>query len=154
MKFFHCLENPLTIAIMKIYFAGSIRGGRDYARTYDELIGHIEQSATVLTEHIRHDDLTTRGEETLSDAEIYARDMSWLNESDAIIAEVSAPSLGVGYELGQAEELGKPMLCLLDVSGKARLSAMLSGNPKMTVVEYNDLSEAKRCIQTFIDKLT
>jgi hypothetical protein len=26
---------------MKIYFAGSIRGGRDYARTYYELIRHI-----------------------------------------------------------------------------------------------------------------
>ena len=135
---------------MKIYFAGSIRGGRDYARTYDELIGHIEQSATVLTEHIRLDDLTTRGEENLSDPEIYARDMSWLNESDAIIADVSAPSLGVGYELGQAEAAGKPILCLLDASGKAHLSAMLSGNPKMTVVEYKTLDEAKTAIDAFI----
>ena len=138
---------------MKIYFAGSIRGGRDYARTYYELISHIEQSAEVLTEHIRHDDLTTRGEENLSDPEIYARDMSWLKESDAVIAEVSAPSLGVGYELGQAEEMGKPILCLLDASGDARLSAMLSGNPKMTVVEYKTLDEAKAAIDAFIAKL-
>jgi nucleoside 2-deoxyribosyltransferase len=153
VKFFQCLENPLTIAIMKIYFAGSIRGGRDYAKTYYELISHIEQHATVLTEHIRHDDLTTRGEETLSDQEIYARDMSWLNESDAIIAEVSAPSLGVGYELGQAEEMGKPILCLFDGRSDARLSAMLSGHPAMKVVCYQNLDEAKASVDVFLQEL-
>ncbi|HKL21332.1 MAG TPA: nucleoside 2-deoxyribosyltransferase, partial [Tichowtungia sp.] len=72
-------------------------------------------------EHIRHDDLTARGEKNLSDTEIYARDIRGLNESDAIIAEASAPSLGVGYELGRAEAAGKPILCLFDASGNARL---------------------------------
>lgn len=138
---------------MKIYFAGSIRGGRDYAGTYFELIGHIETLAEVLTEHIRHDDLTTRGEEKLSDPEIYARDMSWLNESDAVIAEVSAPSLGVGYELGQAEAMGKPILCLFDQTGDTRLSAMLSGNSALQVVEYESLDEAKTAIDEFIAEL-
>lgn len=135
---------------MKIYFAGSIRGGRDYAKTYYDLISYIEQHATVLTEHIRHEDLTTRGEENLPDPEIYARDMRWLNESDAIIAEVSAPSLGVGYELGRAEDMGKPILCLFDASGANRLSAMLSGNPAMNVVCYQNLDEAKAAIDAFI----
>jgi len=136
--------------ISKIYFAGSIRGGRDYAKTYYELISYIQTRATVLTEHICGADLTTYGEENLSDPEIYERDMSWLRESNAVIAEVSAPSLGVGYELGQAEEMGKPILCLFDASGDACLSAMLSGNPKMTVVNYKNLREAKVAIDAFI----
>lgn len=136
--------------ISKLYFAGSIRGGRDYAKTYYELITHIQTLAEVLTEHICGADLSTHGEENLSDPEIYERDMSWLNESDAVIAEVSAPSLGVGYELGQAEAMGKPILCLFDESGDARLSAMLSGNPRMTVVCYQTLNEAKAAIDEFI----
>lgn len=135
---------------MKIYFAGSIRGGREVARTYFELIPYIGTLAEVLTEHIRRDDLTPRGEETLSDPEIYQRDMNWLKESDAVIAEVSAPSLGVGYELGQAEEMGKPILCLFDASGDTCLSAMLSGNPTMRVAHYQDLDEAKAAIDAFI----
>lgn len=138
---------------MKIYFAGSIRGGRDYARIYHALITHIETLAEVLTEHIRHGDLTPRGEEKLTDPEIYARDMNWLKESDAVIAEVSAPSLGVGYELGQAEAMGKPVLCLFDATGPNRLSAMLSGNPRMTVVCYQDLDKAKAAIDAFIAEL-
>lgn len=136
--------------ISKIYFAGSIRGGRDYAKTYYELISYIQTRATVLTEHICGADLSTHGEENLSDPEIYERDMNWLRESDAVIAEVSAPSLGVGYELGQAEEMGKPILCLFDASGDARLSAMLSGNSKMTVVEYKTFDDAKAAIDAFI----
>jgi nucleoside 2-deoxyribosyltransferase len=139
---------------MKIYFAGSIRGGRDYAKTYYELITHIQTRADVLTEHICGADLSTHGEEDLTDPEIYERDMTWLRQSDAVIAEVSAPSLGVGYELGQAEALGKPILCLFDERGDARLSAMLSGNPNMAVASYKDLSEAKQSVKEFIGELT
>jgi nucleoside 2-deoxyribosyltransferase len=137
---------------MKIYFAGSIRGGRDYAKTYFELIGHIEQSADVLTEHIRDDNLSTHGEKNLSDPEIYERDMNWLKSCDAVIAEVSAPSLGVGYELGQAEARGRPILCLFYKNGPGRLSAMLSGNPRMTVICYQNLTEAKTAIDRFVGK--
>jgi nucleoside 2-deoxyribosyltransferase len=43
---------------------------------------------------------------------IYERDVAWLRESDFVIAEVTQPSLGVGYELGFAEAISKPILCL------------------------------------------
>lgn len=36
----------------KIYFAGSIRGGRADADLYRRIIEHIKISAVVLTEHI------------------------------------------------------------------------------------------------------
>lgn len=39
--------------------------------------------------------------------DIFDRDVKWPNESDLIVAEVSIPSLGIGYELGLAERLGK-----------------------------------------------
>ena len=55
-----------------------------------------------------------KGEEKLSLKEIYERDMEWLKKSDLVIAEVSMPSLGIGYELGVAEKLGKRVICFYD----------------------------------------
>lgn len=138
---------------MKIYFAGSIRGGREDAQTYFELIQFIRTLATVLTEHISDEQLSVRGEENLSDPEIYARDMNWLNSCDAVIAEVSTPSLGVGYEIGMAESAGKPILCLFRAQGAAGLSAMLSGNPDVLVVRYRSPAEAQTAITRFIAEL-
>jgi hypothetical protein len=135
---------------MKIYFAGSIRGGRNYAAVYHELIDYIGTLAQVLTEHISDSGLSASGEEEITDADIYARDASWIVESDAVIAEVSAPSLGVGYEIGVAEAMGKPVLCLFDDGSDVRLSAMLSGNPRVEVVRYPDIEAAKKAIGAFV----
>ena len=97
---------------MKIYFAGSIRGGRDDAKLYEKIINHIGNHGIVLTEHIGNKNISNQGERKIIDKDIYARDMHWLASADIMIAEVSTPSLGVGYELGIANELNKPTLCL------------------------------------------
>ena len=81
---------------MKIYFAGSIRGGRDDAPLYHEIIALLTEYGDVLTEHIGDIGLTAAGEDGLPDATIYERDMGWLAEADAVIAEVTVASLGVG----------------------------------------------------------
>ena len=139
---------------MKIYFAGSIRGGRQDAEKYFELIDFLSTQAEVLTEHVGAAELGDQGENTLSDHEIHRRDLEWLESCDAVIAEVSTPSLGVGYELGIAEKLSKPILCIFDASQpEFRLSAMLSGNGKIQVGRYQTLGEAKRQITEFVSTL-
>ena len=98
----------------------------------------------------RNKALSDGGEHDLSDNQIHARDMTWLEECDAVVAEVTTPSLGVGYELGRAEKLGKPILCLYDASNPDfRLSAMLSGNSKVTVARYQELKEAMEAMDLF-----
>ena len=135
---------------MKIYFAGAIRGGRQDASTYHAMIAHLQTHAEVLTEHVGNKALSDGGEHDLTDKEIHARDLAWLEECDAVVAEVTTPSLGVGYELGIAEKLGKPVLCLFDAGNRNyRLSAMLSGNPRVTVVRYQELKEAMEAIDLF-----
>lgn len=42
----------------KIYFCGSIRGGRDDRHIYVDIIKHLKEYGTVLTEHIASDDAT------------------------------------------------------------------------------------------------
>ena len=94
---------------MKIYFAGSIRGGRGDAALYARMIDYMkEKGHKVLTEHVGRPELNLLERGRDRDGEIYAQDTAWLLESELLIAECSNPSLGVGYELAYAERFGKP----------------------------------------------
>lgn len=139
---------------MKVYFAGSIRGGRKDKEKYLELIEFLAEQAEVLTEHVGSKSLGSEGEKQLRDDLIYQRDLDWLCSADAVVAEVSTPSLGVGYEIGVAEKTGKPILCLFDENqNEFRLSAMLSGNHHLQVISYRAIGEAKRHITEFLSTL-
>jgi hypothetical protein len=137
---------------MKIYFACSIRGGRDDAETYAELAAYIKTKSTLLTEIFADGKLTPQGMNKPSD-EIWATDIAWVKESDAIIAEVTSPSLGVGYEIAKAEEWDKPVLALFRDDGTRKLSAMIEGSPSTETVYYTTIAEAKSAIEAFIHKL-
>jgi 2'-deoxynucleoside 5'-phosphate N-hydrolase len=106
---------------MKIYFAGSIRGGRDDQELYFSIINELGNYGQVLTEHIGKKELT--------------------NVGDVVVAEVTTPSLGVGYELGLAESLNKKIVCLFRKTGDKKLSAMVSGNGYMEVCKYNTIED-------------
>ena len=96
---------------MKIYFAGSIRGGRQDAALYHEIVRQLQKHGEVLTEHVADTELGVLGQD-IGDRKIHDRDLAWLKDSDYLVAEVTTPSLGVGYEIGKATEWGKPVLCL------------------------------------------
>ena len=128
---------------MNIYFAGSITGGRGDAGLYAQLIELLQDYGTVLTEHIGDVDLSGDGEVKKTPEYVYTRDTDWIRESDVIVAEVSTPSLGVGYELGLAEALGKKIVCLFRPSSGRTLSRMISGNSYNVVGEWETLQDAK-----------
>lgn len=125
---------------MKIYFAGSITGGRDDASLYAEVIKLLQRHGTVLTEHIGLSTLTAYGEDK-SLADIFSRDVAWVREADVLVAEVTQPSLGVGYEIGLAESLGKKVICLYRPTEGRRLSAMISGNSYIVTISYTSIEE-------------
>lgn len=120
----------------KIYFAGSIRGGRVDADLYARLIAYMQRNAVVLTEHIGSPHLNLM-EQGKRDADIYEQDMAWLRESDILIGECTCPSLGVGYELGYAEKIGKTCHIFYDRT-KTQMSAMLTGNPYFIIHPYEN----------------
>ena len=138
---------------MKIYFAGSIRGGRDDAKLYETIITYLGTIGQVLTEHVGDKHLSSMGETGGIDTTIYNRDMEWIQEADMIIAEVTTPSLGVGYELAFAEKLNKPILCLYQKNNKNSLSAMISGNKYIICKTYKDFLEVQVHIQSFVDNI-
>jgi len=133
---------------MKIYFAGSIRGGRQDQSLYQDLILYLRNFGEVMTEHVGDQELFKKEKES-TDQEIYRKDRAWLEECDVLVAEVTTPSLGVGYEIGLAESLGKKILCLFRPDSGRKLSAMISGNPQLQVRRYQDIDGAKDMIREF-----
>jgi 2'-deoxynucleoside 5'-phosphate N-hydrolase len=135
---------------MKIYFAGSIRGGRKYAPVYQSLISYLSAFGEVLTEHVGDTTLLEIGDDGPDDRFIHDRDMAWILECDILVAEVSVPSLGVGYELGYAVALKKPVLCLYRLGCDRALSAMIAGSPGIKTAVYGSIEEAKRIVAGFM----
>lgn len=121
-----------------IYFAGSIRGGRQDAGIYKQLIDELKNHGAVLTEHIGAKEVSFE----LSNRHIHDRNLKWLSNSDILVAEVTTPSLGVGYEIGRAVTLGKPVVCLYRKGGDAQLSAMIAGLADVQMFHYSNLEEA------------
>ena len=134
---------------MKIYFAGSIRGGRDYQEFYADIIKQLSEYGEVLTEHIGSEELSSQGEAGYTDRQIFNRDIAWIEEADVIVAEVTSPSLGVGYELGKSECLGKKVLCLFNARNESPLSAMIAGNDNFQVKSYRKMSDVKQILESF-----
>jgi 2'-deoxynucleoside 5'-phosphate N-hydrolase len=136
---------------VKIYFAASIRGGRGDWESYLEIAKLLGRFGTVLTEHIGDAALSERGED-IGDALIHDRDLGWLKESDCLVAEVTTPSLGVGYEIGKATEWQKPVLCLFRPIEGRSLSAMISGCPGLVVKEYERVEQLPPIIEQFFSE--
>lgn len=135
---------------MIIYFACSISGGRKDERAYQYLVKVLEElGIEVPTAHIAETGIEIiDGEENPLD--IYQRDVNWIEESDLLVAEVSTPSHGVGYEIGYALTLGKPVLCLY--KQEVVVSKMITGNPHslLSVCVYRDLSEAELILRDYL----
>jgi nucleoside 2-deoxyribosyltransferase len=133
---------------MKVYFACSIKGGGDTSNyiTILEAIKHA--GGDVLSEIFVHDAINLGGSPLPAD-QIYTRDIAMIEAADVVIAEVSNPSLGVGYELAYAEKLGRPILCLFNKDSGGSLSAMINGNSYNTVVQF-DASTLEPAITAFL----
>jgi nucleoside 2-deoxyribosyltransferase len=133
---------------MKIYFAGSIRAGRGDAGLYQEIIALLSEYGDVLTEHIGNNGITHLGE-GIEPGYIYERDVEWLREADVVVAEVTTPSLGVGYEIGLAESENKRILCLFRAVEDRSLSAMVLGNRNLSVAEYESIDDIEGILRDF-----
>jgi len=135
---------------LRIYFAGSIRGGREDAAVYSAMIAFLRTFGEVLTEHVGNLELTEKGDDGPNDRFIHDRDMEWLQCCDLVVAEVTQPSLGVGYELGCAAAWNKPTLCLFRNNSQGTLSAMIAGSSSFETATYSGLEEAQQHMSIFI----
>ena len=136
----------------KVYFCGSIRGGRALQPLYRAIVDFLQDRGfEVLTTHVAASDvLLQESREGLTAAGIYARDMRWLSECELVIAEVSTPSLGVGVEVTEAQHMGKPILAL--ARSDAQLSAMIAGNPALKMLTYENEADLFRKLAAEVEE--
>ena len=133
----------------KIYFCGSIRGGRQDAELYFRLIAAMKQRFSVLTEHIGSPELHGL-EANKSDAAIWKEDTDWLQECDFVVAEASTPSLGVGYELHMAKTLVNPTYVFYREN--AGLSAMVAGDSYYKLLPYTDEAQLFALLEAVLNE--
>ena len=133
---------------MKIYFAGAIRGGREDSALYLEIVKVLRPYGEVLTEHVAAADLSVLGE-SRDDRWIHDRDLAWLRAADCLVAEVTTPSLGVGFEIAKATEWGKRVLCLFRPSTDRALSALIAGSHQVTLREYQTKADLPKIFDEF-----
>jgi 2'-deoxynucleoside 5'-phosphate N-hydrolase len=135
---------------MKIYFCGAILGGREQLDVYRYIVSGLQaRGHNVPTHHVASPNVLDE-ESTLTATMVFERDGEWLRTSDIMVAEVSTPSLGVGYEIACGLQRGIPVLCLYR-QGIA-VSKMITGNssPNLQVKEYRDMSDLNRLIDQFL----
>jgi nucleoside 2-deoxyribosyltransferase len=133
-----------------IYFGGSIAGGRRYLETYQKMVNYLKELGhKVLTDHVVRPDVL-EFEKNFTPEQIYTRDIEWIKECDLLLAEVSNPSLGVGYEICYALRIDKPVLCLYRQG--VFLTRMLTCNTSkgLRVKEYQNDSQWQEIIDGFL----
>jgi nucleoside 2-deoxyribosyltransferase len=130
---------------VSVYFAASILGGRDYAAAYRMIAAALAAEAAVL---LSPQVLDPAGDGGLTDEQIYDRDIAALTRADCLVAEISQPSLGVGFEIAYATRLSTPILALYDE--RATVSAMMLGCRDIMTVAYRDESAMRSALREFL----
>ena len=134
---------------MNIYFACSITGGREFQPVYESITrALLADGHEIPTAHLAEAGVVNE-EKIVSPLAVYTRDTDWIRAAQSLIAEVSVPSHGVGYEVAFALGLGKPVLCLYQ-QGRP-VSKMITGNPdpNLKIVSYLTVEGAVRIAREF-----
>ena len=131
----------------QIYFSASIAAGRGDAPIYAQVIAAIESHGRVMTPQFGDQRLGSGGEALPSEV-VHDRDLEWIRSADALIAEVTRGSTGVGYQIAKAEEWGKPILCLYRPD-EGHLSKMLGGSRKLLCRPYKITPEVPAILNDF-----
>lgn len=137
---------------MNIYFSCSITGGRSDQAVYQRIVEFlVDHGHEVPTAHLSREDVL-EDERVVLPVDVYERDVRWVNECDALIAEVSTPSHGVGYEIALALLQGKPVLCCYR-QGKT-VSKMILGNsqPGLSLYAYESASDMLDAVERFLEQ--
>jgi hypothetical protein len=122
-----------------IYFSGSISGGRHDVPLYRRIVAALEADGhRVLAGNVTADHIGADGE-PIEPGAIFNRDLQWIDEADVLVAEVSMPSTGVGYEIATARYRHEmPVICLYRPAHTRRCTAMVAGDEAIRLIEYSD----------------
>ena len=139
---------------MRIYLACTVRGDRAGVLAGRAICARLQwHGHEVLTTHLLGDDVDGL-EATLTEAQVFRRDLDWLSGCDVLVAEASGSSYGVGFEvgyvLGRARVTGQRVVLLYDAARGSSISRLIVGNcdAACTTFGYQSLAE----LSTFLDR--
>ena len=144
----------MTSSRKVIYFCGSKFGGRQDEVLYNILFKKLDRYGDVIQPFDPEKGINQLGSRREHGLSMHDRDVVLLTMCDVMVEEVTHPSLGVGYEIGRAVELGKPVLCLYRPLPRKNLSFLLRGmdnKDHLRVYDY-DLEHVDMIFQDFIPK--
>ena len=134
---------------MIIYCAGPIKGNTTYQENYSEIVRIVES--------LGHTALSERSSKfsssiPLNSKQIYTRDIKWIDGSKIMIAEVSGPSLGVGFEIAYALFERKIPVLAVYQGNVAQISSMISGcnNKNLQLKNISSIDHLTQIVKNFI----
>lgn len=146
--------------MVKVFFGCSMRGGYGVIDKTElaKLPDVIEELGYLLMSRHQTGDWQN-SEAKLTNTDIHDRDYNWILGADCGIFEISNPSLGVGGEISDLVNLGKPILCLFKKGLEEQVSAYTLGKQGSKFIktpyechDYDSLKTAKEIIKTFVEK--
>src|SRR6266436_6728193 len=135
---------------MKIYFGFTVAGNRSSIEAARRLIHLVSKMGhEVLTRHLVHDNAWEK-DRIITPRAVYLRDMSWLEQCDLFMAEVSGSSFGLGFETGYV--LGattKKTVLFYRKDVESRISLLITGisHPNCRLVPYSSVDEVEMWIR-------
>jgi hypothetical protein len=117
---------------LRIYLACTVRGDRGGVAAGRTICARLQAHGhDVLTTHLLADDVE-QAESTLTETQVYERDLDWLTRCDVLVAEASGSSYGVGFEvgyvLGRAATSGQRVILVYDLARRHVISRLITGN--------------------------
>ncbi len=138
---------------MIVYCAGAIKGDSSFQESYLDIINIVKNE--------RHSALSELNPDfkpafPLNEKQVFQRDIKWIEKSSVMIAEISGPSLGVGFEIAYALYTREiPVLALYDAEVE-KVSAMITGGDSelLYVKQYHSKNELKELVLSFLKQQT
>jgi 2'-deoxynucleoside 5'-phosphate N-hydrolase len=134
---------------MIVYCAGAIKGDSSYMESYKEVINIVKQEGHTALSEVNPDFQSTL---PLNIKQVFQRDIKWIEKSNLMIAEISGPSLGVGFEISYGLYVREiPVLAVYDAEVDS-VSAMIAGcdSELLYVKAYNNSQELSEIIKSFL----
>jgi 2'-deoxynucleoside 5'-phosphate N-hydrolase len=142
---------------MTIYLACTVRGDRCAIAGLRSLVTALEAAGhEILTKHLLADDVDG-AESSLTEREVYERDIRWLERCDVLVAEASGSSFGVGFEvgyvLGHSAQTKQRVVLLYRADRRDVVSRLIVGNahPRCETIAYADAEELAPIVVAALD---
>jgi hypothetical protein len=138
---------------MIVYCAGAIKGDSSYRESYLDIINIVKSDGHSALSEINPE---FKAAFPLNEKQVFQRDIKWIEKSTLMIAEISGPSLGVGFEIAYALYMREiPVLALYDAEVE-KVSAMITGGDSelLYVKQYHSKKELEELVKSFLRQQT